>query len=267
MKTVRILFILLAAAAACSCNVQKRIVYLQDAQNEVYKTIGQNSQIRIKPLDRLTIVISSKDPELAAPFNAASSYNSLNPNPNGNMSNSALQVRTVSPEGMLDMPILGQIECKDLTRHQLADKIAAKIREAGYFDDPTVNVQFSDMKISVLGEVARPGVYSIVQDKLTLLEALALAGDMTIYGERDRVSVIRETEDGGHSVEFLDLTSKDLFASPSFYLRQNDVVYVRPNKYKAATAEINQNRTFWLSIVGTLVSISTLVITITQLSK
>lgn len=252
-------------ALLSSCNVQKRIVYIQDAESKVYETVRTESEIRIKPLDRLTVIVVSKNPELAAPFNAASSYNSLSSNPAGTTATTSLQVRTVSSDGKLEMPILGPIECSGLTRSELSAKIADMIKSEGYFDDPIVNVQFADMKVSVLGEVAKPGVFTIQQDKISILDALALAGDLTIFGVRDQVAVIRETENGS-AVEFLDLTSADIFSSPYFYLRQNDVVYVKPNKYKAATSEINQNRTFWLSIVGTLVSVATLLITIIKVS-
>ncbi len=268
MRNSTLLFCLVAAAALCSCNVQKRIVYIQDARpNETVK-MAEDYQIRIKPLDRLTIVVSSKDPELAAPFNANSTYNSLSGTQIGSTTNgaSSLQIRTVTPEGTLDMPIIGAVECAGRTRSQLAAEIAQKIKDGGYISDPTVNVQFADMKITVIGEVNRPGQYDIVRDEITLLEALALAGDLTIYGERDEVAIIRDV-DGKSVVEYVDLRSKDLFSSDFYHLRQNDVVYVKPNKYKAATAEINQNRTFWLSLVGSLVSVSTLVISIISLTK
>ena len=120
--------------------------------------------------------------------------------------------------------------------------------------------------ISIIGEVDRPGRYDIKKDQLTIFEALALAGDMTIYGSREDVAVIRE-KDGKNVVTKLDLRSQDIFRSPCFYLEQNDVVIVSPNKYKAATAEINQNRSFWISLASTGISLATLVMTIITVSK
>jgi len=268
MRNKTLMFCIFVAASLCSCNVQKRIIYIQDANSKDAVKMAENNQIRIKPLDRLTIVVSSKDPELAAPFNANSTYNSLSGSTISSANNGAgsLQVRTVTPEGTLDMPIIGAVECAGRTRSQLAYEIAQKIKDGGYISDPTVNVQFADMKITVVGEVNRPGQYDIVRDEITLLEALALAGDLTIYGERDSVAIIREI-DGQSVVEYVDLRSKDLFASPFYHLHQNDVVYVKPNKYKAATAEINQNRTFWLSLVSSLVGVSSLVVSIVSLTK
>lgn len=248
----------LAIILLVSCSAQKRVWYLQDAQPFTPEQIAENGQIRIKPLDRLTIVVNSKDPELAVPFNSSTSYNSLTgSNISSTASSQALQMRTVDENGMLDMPVIGKVKCAGKTRSELAETIADKIREGGYINDPTVNVQFADMKISVIGEVARPGFYDVTRDKVSIFDALAMAGDMTVYGVRSEVAVTREV-DGVRTIEYLDLTSTDIFNSPAFYLQQNDVVYVKPNKYKAQTGEINQNRTFYLSLISTAVSVATL---------
>jgi polysaccharide export outer membrane protein len=164
---------------------------------------------------------------------------------------------------MLDMPVIGKIECAGKTRSELAEAIAEKIKEGGYINDPTVNVQFADMKISVIGEVLRPGFYDVTRDKISIFDALAMAGDMTVYGVRSEVIVTREV-DGVRTIQVLDLTSKEIFDSPAFYLQQNDVVYVKPNKYKAQAGEISQNRNFYLSLVGTAISVATLIVTLTK---
>lgn len=264
-----ITFLLLSAVLAVSCASQKRALYLQDLNNDAAAKIAENYQIRIKPLDRLTIVVNSKNPELAAPFNTATSFNSLSGTPiNGEISTTAsgnaLQVRTVDDQGMLDMPIIGKINCSGKTRAELARDIAEKIRSGGHIADPTVNIQFADMRISVLGEVARPGQYEITKDRISLFDALSMAGDLTIYGIRDNVSVIRE-ENGVRTSASLDLTSQEIFQSPYFYIQQNDVIYVRPNKYKAQSGEISQNRSFYISLISTAVSVATLIVTITKL--
>ena len=152
--------VVLTALLVTSCASQKRAWYLQDAQPFTPEQIAENGQIRIKPLDRLTIVVNSKDPELAVPFNSSSSLSSLTGATNyGSATNQSLQIRTVDENGQLEMPVIGKIECKGKTRSELAQAIADKIVEGGYINDPTVNVQFADMKISVIGEVARPGHY------------------------------------------------------------------------------------------------------------
>ena len=264
MKHYRLLVPVILALLVSSCASQKRAWYLQDANPFTPEQIAESGQIRIKPLDRLTVVVNSKDPELAVPFNSATSYNSLTgTNISGAANSQALQMRTVDENGMLEMPVIGKIECKGKTRSELAQAIAEKIIDGGYINDPTVNVQFADMKISVIGEVARPGHYDVTRDKISIFDALAMAGDLTIYGIRTDVAVAREVN-GVRTIEYLDLTSKDLFNSPAFYIQQNDVIYVKPNKYKAQAGEISQNRNFYLSLVGTAISVATLIITLTK---
>lgn len=246
-----------------SCSAQKRVWYMQDATPSTPEQIAQNGQIRIKPLDRLTIIVNSKDPELAVPFNSSTSLNSLSGTPTSSSSTQSLQVRTVDEQGFVDMPIIGPVQCEGLTRSELAKVIADKILEGGYINDPTVNVQFADMKFSVIGEVAHPGTFDITRDRISILDALAMAGDMTVFGIRSEVYVARENN-GERTIEVLDLTSKDFFNSPAFYIQQNDVIYVKPNKYKAQTGEFNQNRSFYLSLIGTAISVATLIVTLTK---
>ena len=255
MKRIKAFALLLGVVVLASCASQKRVIYLQDTQADEQIKIAQDYQIRIKPLDRLTVVVNSRDTELAGPFNTSTSLNSLTGTPLSTYSsNSAsLQIRTVDENGDLDMPIIGPIQCKGKTRSELAQEIADKIREGGYISDPTVNIQFADMKISVIGEVAR----------ISLLDALSLAGDLTIYGVRSDVKVIRE-ENGVRTTASLDLTSQDIYDSPYFYLQQNDVIYVKPNKYRAQAGEISQNRSFYISLISTAVSVATLIVTLTR---
>ena len=255
---------ILGALLLASCATNKRAAYIQQVQTDIPTAIEQDYQIRIKPLDRLTVTINSKDPELAAPFNAASSYNSLNGlSSYSSSSNGNLQILTVDKEGKIQLPIIGEIDCDGLTRNELAKKIEYTIRENGMVHDPIVIIQFADVKFSVLGEVARPGQFSITKDRISLFDALAMAGDLTIYGQRENVALIRE-ENGMRTVHYFDLKNPDILTSPYFYLQQDDVVYVTPNKYKAQAGEINQNRSFYISLVSVAVSVATLLVTITR---
>lgn len=265
MNAIRLFTIVLPAALILtSCSSQKRVWYLQDAQPYTNDQIAENGQIRIKPLDRLTIVVNSKDPELALPFNSSTSLSSIiGSTTYGSPTNQSLQIRTVDENGFLQMPVIGEIECEGKTRSELSRAISNKIIAGGYINDPTVNVQFADMKISVIGEVARPGQYDVTRDKISIFDALAMAGDLTIYGIRTDVAVQREI-DGVRRIEFLDLTSQDIFNSPAFYIQQNDVIYVKPNKYKAQSGEISQNRNFYLSLAGTAISVATLIVTLSK---
>ena len=264
MKRFKTLTFAAVALFVASCAPQKRIWYIQDAQSSVPEIIMQDARRRIMPLDRLTILITSKDPELAVPLNSMSSYNSLVGKGYSNVSGpQGLQTLTVDENGTIEMPLIGAIYCRDKTRHELAREIAEKVIAGGYVNDPQVNVQFADMRISILGEVLRPGAYDISRDRVSIFDALAMAGDLTLYGVRTEVAVIRE-ENGQRTVRYVDLTSKDIFESPVFYLQQNDVVYIKPNKYKAQASEINQNRSFYISLASTVVSIATLIVTLTN---
>ena len=265
---MRSLFFVLLVVFLTSYNPEKRIWYLQDAKPYTPEQIVENGQIRIKPLDRITVVVSSMNSELAAPFNSYSSYSSLvattNEYSGTNSTHASLQVRTIDENGILQMPVIGAIEAKGKTRSELAHEIAQKIKDGGYINDPEVNISFADIKIAVIGEVARPGYYDLTRDKITIFDALAMAGDLTIFGVRNEVAVAREI-DGVRTIEYLDLTSKDLFQSPAYYLQQNDIIYVKPNKYKAQSGEISQNRSFYVSLFSVGISLATLIVTITNL--
>ena len=250
-----------------ACNAQRNVLYLQDIESGAEITLPENYIIRLKPLDQITVVVNSRNPELAKSFNSSTSFNSLSGNnKTAAVSESNLQVLTIDERGCITLPIIGEVECAGMTRQELAKEIETRIIAGDYLSDPQVNVRFAELTISILGEVNRPGRYDIKKDQFTILEALALAGDLTIYGDRSQVAVIRE-KDGKSIVTKLDLRSSDIFSSPCYYLEQNDVVMVSPNKYRAATSEINQNRSFWISLASTTISLATLVITIITTTK
>ena len=264
MRTLKIAFLCAILVTICSCSAVKRTVYLQDIEDNTEVKTALEQQITIKPFDRLIVVVTSKDSELSAPFNVMTSYSSLSSNPMGQASVSSaqsLQIRTVDENGDLLMPIIGKVACAGKSRSQVADAIAKSIIDGGYITDAAVNIQFADMKLYVLGEVAKPGQFDITRDQVTILEALAMAGDMTIYGNRANVSVVRK-ENGVTKTHIVNLLDSSCFNSPAYYLQQGDVVYVQPKKQRAASGEINQNRNFWLSITSTLISAATLVTTI-----
>lgn len=264
MKYIK--FLLLAVVIIFSaCTAQQKVLYLQDVESGAEITLPDNYIIRLKPLDQITIVVNNKNPELAVPFNSATSFNSLSGTvgANGTATENSLQVLTIDEQGYVDMPIIGKVYCAGMTREQLATSIERTIIDNGYMTDPQVNVRFANLTISVLGEVNKPGRFSINRDQINIFEAIALAGDMTIYGKREDVAVVRECN-GKNIVTKLDLRSASTFESPCYYLEQNDVIIVSPNKYKAATSEINQNRSFWISLASTAIAVATLVITVVK---
>ena len=243
-----------------ACNSTKEVVYLQDVVPLKQQDIERKNEVFIHEDDLLSIMVNSKDPELALPFNMPLITYQIGSESSGQQRVLGYLVDT---NGDIDFPILGKLHVAGLSRLELRDLIKEKLISGDYIKDPVVTVQFLNYKVSVMGEVARPGSFTITGDRITLLEALSMAGDLTIYGRRDRVAVIRE-ENGKRTILFHDLRSSDIFTSPCYYLQQNDIVYVEPNKAKAGQRDINQNNSVsvWLSAVSVLAAVASLLVTV-----
>ena len=243
-----------------ACNSTKEVVYLQDVVPLKQQDIERKYEVFIHEDDLLSIMVNSKDPELALPFNMPLVTYQIGSESPGQQRVLGYLVDT---NGDIDFPILGKIHVAGLSRLELRDLIKEKLISGDYIKDPVVTVQFLNYKVSVMGEVARPGSFTITGDRITLLEALSMAGDLTIYGRRDRVAVIRE-ENGKRTILFHDLRSSEIFTSPCYYLQQNDIVYVEPNKAKAGQRDINQNNSVsvWLSAVSVLAAVASLLVTV-----
>ncbi|MDH6312724.1 protein involved in polysaccharide export with SLBB domain [Parabacteroides sp. PFB2-10] len=242
-----------------ACGSPKDVLYLQDVDPYKMVPIEQNYEVIVHHDDLLAIMVNSRNPELAMPFNMPMVTYQLGTEGQSYGTQRVLGY-LVDPNGEIDFPILGRLKVEGLTRNQLKELIKSKLIEEDLIKDPIVTVQFLNYKISVMGEVARPGSFSISGDRITLLEALSMAGDLTIYGKRDRVAVIRE-KDGKRSILYHDLRSSDIFTSPCYYLQQNDIVYVEPNKRKAEQSDINQNNTIgvWISVLSFLTTVAVLI--------
>lgn len=256
-------YMLMCVVVLCtSCASSKKVVYLQDVVPLKQQDIEQKYEVYIHNDDLLAIMVNSKNPELALPFNMPMVSYQLGSERGGQQRVLGYLVDT---NGDIDFPILGKLHVAGLTRLQLTDMIKQRLIDEDLIKDPIVTVQFLNYKVSVMGEVNRPGSFNISGDRITLLEALSMAGDLTIYGRRDRVAVIRE-KDGKRTILMHDLRSSDIFNSPCYYLQQNDIVYVEPNKAKAGQSEINQNKSVgvWLSAASILVSIASLIVTLTK---
>lgn len=258
MKTESYVFLCLLVLLT-GCSAPKEVLYFQDVASLKEGAIEKEYEVTINKDDLLAIVVSSKDPELALPFNMPLVTYQIG---NQYSAQQRLLGYLVDSEGNIDFPILGKLQLKGLTRMQVTNLIKNKIMSEGLIKDPVVTVQFLNFKISVIGEVARPGTFDITGDRITLLEALSRAGDLSIHGRRDRVAVIRE-RDGKRTVLFHDLRSSDVFQSPCYYLQQNDIVYVEPNKVRTGQSRINSNNSanVWLSAVSVLASISSIIVT------
>lgn len=257
---------LLMLLVSCNTKTYQKINYLQDVQRDTIMGMGINEGILIQPHDMISIVVSSRSPELSAAFNLANiSYQAGSESASAISGTYRLMGYSVDSEGYIDFPILGKIHVAGLNRWGVARKVKEQLQSSGQLKDPVVTVEFMNFKISVLGEVKNPGSYAVSGDKINILQALSLAGDMTIYGKRDNVRVVRE-KNGKRTVYVLDIRDSDIFKSPAYYLQQNDEIYVEPNRVRAGQSTINENSfrsvSFWASISATLLTIANLVITI-----
>lgn len=249
-----------------SCTTPKNVTYFQDlADGDVSEAIPVKD-IRIRPEDKISIVVNSKDPMLADLFNLPVISHRVGTGTGAlsSMSNSQyVSYYTVNSKGDIDFPVLGEIHIGGMNRAEVAAYIKKRLLSENLVKDPVVTVEYANTGISVIGEVLRPGRYDINRDRITLLEAISLAGDLTIQGERESVLVIRD-EDGRQKAYRVDLTdAKSLQNSPAFYLQQNDVVYVEPNAVKKRQTTVNGNNvlsaSFWVSVASLLTSIAVLV--------
>ncbi|MDR1730378.1 MAG: polysaccharide biosynthesis/export family protein [Prevotellaceae bacterium] len=258
----RLIFYLFLLSGFISCGSTKTIAYLQDAENFKYNSeLDSLYDARIKPKDLLTITVTTFDKEASLPFNltmplAATQTNSLTSQP-------VLQSYLVDNEGNIDFPVLGKIQVMGKTKTQLEDLLKQELKT--YLkEEPLVNVRFVNYKISVLGEVGRPNTFTVVNEKVNILEALALAGDLTIFGKRENVKLIREHADGGKEIIIINLNDSELIRSPYFYLQQNDILYVEPNKAKARNSQVSTTTSLWISATGVLVSLATFIVTLAR---
>lgn len=247
----------IALLSATSCGTPKNVAYFQDLNNNPDTVITlQNRVITVKPTDKLYIGVKSKDPQISQLFNLTGGTSS------GayNMSQDAYYY-TVDSKGDIDFPVVGKIQVAGLTREEIAEKVKKSLVDASLVKDPTVTVSLSNLHYSMMGEVAKPGQYAIEEEKVTILDAISKAGDLTIQGKRNDVMVLRQ-ENGHQKIYKIDLCSgRDIFCSPAYYLQQNDVVYVTPNDTKKRSSTLNGNTVqstgFWMSISSLIVTILT----------
>ena len=244
------------------CTSYQKIPYLQD-----FETVNATEEVtamydaHIRPKDLLTITVNTTDPEAAAPFNLT-----IQSAANSNLTQwvtqqAALQQYLVDNQGNIDFPVLGELHLGGLSMNEAESMIREKLQPF-LKETPIVTVRMVNYKISVLGEVAKPGTFIINNEKVNILEALAMAGDMTIWGLRDNVKLVREEEDGKRNIVVLDLNRADIVKSPYYHLQQNDILYVSPNKTKAKNSDTGQSTSLWVSATSILVSIASLLVTI-----
>lgn len=261
MKLKQSLFALWMMLLLAGCSSYRNVPYLQNPQ--IVNNFGEELSLydaRIMPKDLLVITVNTTDPLVAAPFNLIV-QSSISTSVTAT-TQPALQQYLVDNNGEINFPVLGRLKVGGMTKREAENLIKERLKPYVVNEEPIVTVRMVNYKIAVLGEVNRPGMFTISNEKVNILEALAMAGDMTIYGVRDDVKLIREREDGKREIIKLNLTNAAIVTSPYYYLEQNDIIYVKPNKMKAKNADIGTTTSLWLTSVSILVSVASLLATI-----
>lgn len=267
MKKNHIFFLALVLLFS-SCNTYKKITYFQDIQNYIDTTEVVEkgiSVIRLQPEDKISIIVNTMDPELTTLFNLPYTSRVLGSNSEAvSYTNHGTSGYIIKADGTIDFPVLGSVQAAGKTREELASYIKSELIAQNLVKDPVVTVEYINLQFSVMGEVNSPGSYKISRDYVTLLDAISMAGDMTINGRRDNVLILRPDSVGAVKAYNVDMRSfAELQKSPVYYIHQRDYIYVEPNKKRANQSTVNantvQSASFWISVVSFLASIASTV--------
>ena len=254
---------LVAVFALSSCRTVKDIAYFQNKAVNQPEKVDRHAGIVIQPKDMLSIVVSSRNPELVAMFNLPVISYQAGSEITSSGGYQRLMGYVVDNDGFIDFPILGRLKVSGLTRWELSEMIKARLLDEGYLTDCVVTVEFMNFKVSVIGEVNSPGTYTLTNDKVTVLQAISLARDLTIFGRRENVTVIRE-RNSERVMYQINLCDVSMFNSPAYYLQQNDVVYVQPSQIKARQSTTDDKALRMTSIMvssgSLLISVASLII-------
>lgn len=248
-----LLAFIIALSLFTSCASRKDLVYFQPDSTELHTSFELNAP-KLQPGDILAISVTADDVRVTEPFNQISPYNSSGTLQN---TNPFIPTYAIDENGEIDFPKLGKIKLAGKTRTQAMNLLKSEI--AKFITNPGISMEVRNFKVTVLGEVKNPGSFAINNDRITLLEAIGMAGDLTINGVRKNIMVIREQN--GEKKEFrVDLTKKDALNSPVYYLAQNDVVYVEPNGAKIQSSKYTQNTSIFVSIASLIITIVAVVV-------
>lgn len=265
--------IILCAVGFGSCSTPKDIAYFQDAEAIRGMALQSEQLFRLRPQDKINIVVNSADPMLVQQFNLVSrTMNTLTlgasvsplTSSGGNTTNGQTVAYTVDDQGDINFPVLGKVSVLGKTRKEVAEYIQDRLIARDLVKDPIVTVEYVNLGVDVLGEVNKPGHIDILKDHFTIIDAISRAGDLTINGRRDYVMVSREV-DGEDQTFIIDLTNRqDMLTSPAYYLQQNDVVYVSPNNKRMREAKSAGNTfnqpTIWISLASLLTTITAIIL-------
>lgn len=256
-----------------SCTTPKNITYFQDV-TDGQKVLPQSAYgIKVRPDDKLSIIVTAQDPNISALFNLVQTQNRLTSTSTTvgqalNTTDSRTGYYTVDSDGDINFPVLGKLHIEGMKRAEVAAFIEKRLKVENLVKDPVVTVEFINTGVAVLGEVVRPGRYEFNQDRITIMEALSMAGDLKNTGQRENVMLVRDNG-GEQQVYTLDLTkAKEVMSSPAYYIQQNDVIYVEPNK-RAKRETTSQGNTlyspsFWVSVGSVAISVATLITTLSK---
>ncbi|MEZ7505854.1 polysaccharide biosynthesis/export family protein [Flavobacterium sp. Arc2] len=250
------IILFLVALFLFSCASRKDVVYYQNIDGLANQK-SSSYEIKLQPDDLLMIIVSAEDPEIAMPFNLKSISVQTPGKLDAAMGQQTMQLYLVDAAGYIEFPVLGKLKVSGLTRSEALEMLQQKI--GVYIKNPIINLRVMNFKISVQGEVALPGTYSVDSERITLIEALSKAGDLTIYGKRNNILIIREI-DGVKSYNRVDITKADFINSPFYYLAQNDVIYVEPNKPRLNASAVGPNTGVLISITSLLITLVTLIL-------
>ncbi|MDE6453236.1 MAG: polysaccharide biosynthesis/export family protein [Muribaculaceae bacterium] len=276
MKKRLLLASIVATMLASSCSTPRDITYFQDLDNGAVVRAQRELEIRVKPEDKLTIMVSTQDPSLSALFNLVQVQNRLTNTTSSTKtvgtstsSDGRVSFYTVDSQGDIMFPVLGKLHVAGMNREELVNYIAGELVSHDLVKDPIVNVEFANTGIDVIGQVKMPGRYEFNKDHVTIIDAIAMAGDLDINGMRENVMVMRQLPDGSSEVHRVNLTdAAQVLNSPAYYLQQNDVIYVEPNDKEKRNTTPNGNTpytpSFWVSLGSFAITIATLVITLSK---
>lgn len=243
----------------CSCVSRKQLAYFHPITSESAEEINKHTSAQPEPTvkvnDALIITVTALDPEAAIPYNLANAPYTA-PNSEFVPTASSYQYYTVDAEGYINFPVLGKLHVAGKTQAQVINMIQNKLE--AHIVNPLVTIRFLNANVTILGEVKNPGTYPLNNGRMTILEALGAAGDLTEYGRRDNILITREN-DGKLEFTRIDLTTDEVFTSPYYYLQQNDVIVIEPNQARSTS---NQTISLWLSMVGTVSSAATVVVSV-----
>lgn len=260
----KLIYLFLFISLAVSCTQVKDIAYIQNVESGLANINQGAFDARIKSKDILSITVVSSEPE------ASRRYNLLMPQPQGMMgitSQSTLQTYLVDNDGNINFPIFGTLQVKDLTTKELVSQISERLTPFFTGEMPIITIRIVNYTVNILGEVNRPGKYEATNERLTIFEGLALANDMTIFGKRNNVKVLRADPDGNVNIYTLNLNDKNVFNSPAFFLEQNDVVYVEPNQSRSNSSKYGAAETYRISTMSVLISLATMAVTIFGITR